>query len=312
MQRLAVIVGTFAVLVGGAIRANAQAPIPITSVDSMEFDRPESWALKYFSSTTLFTGLEMPTRTTFGEVRIGVEAGSIPALSDAQQVVGYKGTKPEDLNKAPMFARPRVTLGLPRDFSLTIAGVPPVKAFGVTPRFFAVALGRPLITGDRINIGARFAAQVGSAQGAFTCPEEVVAFFPTSSKNPYGCREESEDVAHLRYVSGEVNLWRTLGRHNLTPHVTVALVHMNNVFNVDAQTRGFLNLFHDLTELRASGNVVSLSGGVGVPIGSRLSASVDLSYTPLGVMRDLGKNLSTTVTNEGLFNVKGLITYRVR
>jgi hypothetical protein len=310
MQRLALMFCTVIMIAGSAAKAAAQ--IPVTTVEEVDFDRPESWALKYFNSTTLFTGLEMPGPARPGAIRIGFELASIPGLTAEQQMVGYKGTKPEDLNKAPMFVRPRVTFGLPANVTLTLAGVPPITAFGVTPKLFAIAAGRPLFVSDRWNVGVRASAQVGSAKGAFTCPEEVVAFPPLSADNPYGCRAESEDEAHLRYLSGELALWRTFGQHDMTPYVSVALTRMNNVFNVNAQTRGPAFEFHDMTELRAKGSVVTIGGGLSFPLGDRLGASVGLSYTPLGVMRELGTTLSTAVTNEGMFNVKGLITYRVK
>jgi hypothetical protein len=310
MQRMVVIASTFAVLIGGAIRANAQ--IVVDTVETVDFDRPESWALKYFNSTTLFTGLEMPGAVSAGELRIGAEIASIPSLTEKQQIVGYSGTKPEDLNKAPFFARPRATIGLPGNFSLTVAAVPPLKAFGITPRLFSLAIGRPLLTREKLSIGARMSMQVGNAKGAFTCPKDVLEFAPLSAGNPYGCRAESTDTAHLRHVTGELTIWRTFARRQVTPHAGIAVTHMNNVFNVNAQTRGVLFEFHDLTELRASGTVMSYTGGLGFALTDRLSAAVDLSYTPLGVMRDLGTTLSTKVTNEGMFNMKGLITYRVK
>jgi hypothetical protein len=310
MQRLVIIASTFAVLIGGAIRANAQ--IVVDTVETVDFDRPESWALKYFNSTTLFTGLEVPGPIKPRDFRIGVEFGSIPPLSEQQQIVGYSGTKPEDLNKAPLFLRPRATIGLPGNLSLTVAGVPPVRAFGVTPRLFSLAIGRPLIMRDTFNIGARAAMQVGSAKGAFTCPKDVLGFPPLSAGNPYGCRGESTDVARLRHVSGELSFWRTFARHRLTPHASIALIHMNNVFNVDAPTRGVLFEFHDLTELRASGSVMAFTGGFEFGMSDRLTAGVDFSYAPLGVMRELGTTLSTKVSNDGMFNLKGLLTYRVK
>jgi hypothetical protein len=54
--------------------------------------------------------------------------------------VGFDGTTPEDLNKAPVFFRPRVTVGLPRRLSLIIAVDPPARAFGVMPRLLALGI----------------------------------------------------------------------------------------------------------------------------------------------------------------------------
>jgi hypothetical protein len=54
-------------------------------------------------------------------------------LSAAQQRVAFNGTTPEDLNRAPVFLRPRLAIGLPHRLSIIAAVDPPIRAFGVTP-----------------------------------------------------------------------------------------------------------------------------------------------------------------------------------
>src|SRR5215475_3085583 len=75
------------------------------------FDRPEAWALKYFASTTLLSGLTPPEPAEGrrpGSITLGLELDWIPELDLGQRTVGFNGTKPEDLNKAPILARPVV------------------------------------------------------------------------------------------------------------------------------------------------------------------------------------------------------------
>src|SRR5436190_7072683 len=78
----------------------------VAPVQHLSFDAPEAWALKYFTSVTLLSGLEPPE--TFGEERrtgsfsAGVEFGWMPALSAARAQVGFSGRKQEDLNKTPI------------------------------------------------------------------------------------------------------------------------------------------------------------------------------------------------------------------
>ncbi len=298
----AIVVG--AVLACFAAPDAARAQAVVNPVDHLDFDRPESWALKYFTSPTLMTGLEMPGAIRPGATRIGVELAWIPSLTSAQQRIGFNGTKQEDLNKAPMFARPRVTVGLPGNLSLTLAGVPPVKTFGITPHLFAVGLGRPLLAGQDWFLGVRGSAQLGTAKSDFTCPPSVLAYEPGDSRNSYGCQAQSSDVATLRFVTGEVDVWHPLAAvRGLTPHATLGLTYMNSTFQVDALTFDF----HDRTKLLTSGVTASVSGGVGYALTDRIQASFDLFYTPLGVQRPPASSSSI----EGLFNVRGFIGYRV-
>ena len=47
------------------------------------FERPESWGLKYFASTTLLSGLQPPEPTEgrrIGSVTVGLELGWLPSL----------------------------------------------------------------------------------------------------------------------------------------------------------------------------------------------------------------------------------------
>jgi len=283
----------------------ARAQTVFAPVDDLEFDRPESWALKYFTSGILMTGLEMPEAPTPGSLRIGFDFAWIPSLSAAQEKVGFNGTKQEDLNKAPVFGRPRVSVALPGRFLLTVAGNPPISTFGVTPKFLGAAIAHSITEGAGWNLGWRVSGQGGTAKAAFTCPQDVLAFTPGDPGNSYGCRQTSSDTATLRFVSGELDGWRRLqGMHGLSPHFTVALTYMNNVFQVNAYTFNFI----DQTRLLASGVTVAGSGGVEYPLTDRISASVDVFYTPLTVTRPP----ATSSSLEGMFNVRGLVSYRVR
>src|SRR5436853_7928930 len=93
-----------ALLIAQAADLAAQAEV-IRPVEHLTFARPEAWAMKYFASTTLLNGLEMPDGRRPGTIIVGAEVGWLPRLTTAQQRVGFFGTSPEDLNKAPIFVR---------------------------------------------------------------------------------------------------------------------------------------------------------------------------------------------------------------
>ncbi len=294
-------------LVLAAANAGAQTAgtAVINPTDQLSFDRPESWAMKYFASAMLLTGLETPSAQDPGSVAVGLELSWLPSLTAAQRRVGFDGTKIEDLNKAPILPRPRVRIGLPHAFSLIGAGDPPIRAVGIKPKLLAVGLERPVYETPDLVVGVRGYGQIGSVQAAFTCPQAVLAFTPGSPQNTYGCQAESSDTASLRFAGGEASVaYRGDALRRLSPHAAIALNYFDMAFQVNALTFGYL----DHTRLLAHGMNVAASGGVSYPLTSRLQAAVDLFYSPLSVRR----SQAAPVQNDGLFNVRALVAYRFR
>src|SRR5437867_4740448 len=123
------LLGFVCVFLGDAIAQSAtNAP-----VQHLNFNRPEAWALKYFTSATLMSGLQPPEtlveeRRT-GSVTVGLEMGWLPALSPERARVGLSGKKQEDLNKTPIFIRLSVRVGVQWRLSLVFAGTPPFRYF---------------------------------------------------------------------------------------------------------------------------------------------------------------------------------------
>jgi hypothetical protein len=294
---------TVCLLIGLFAAAPAGAQMVMNSTDHLSFDRPESWALKYFTAATLLGGLDTPQTQKPWSVSIGLEAGLLPPLSRAQQLVGYDGTEAQDLNKAPFLPRPRVTIALPGRLSLVVAGVPPFAMFGLRAKLLAFALERPVYETPALAVGLRAYGQAGTVRGSYTCPASTLAFAPGSAGNIDGCQAASSDTASLRYVGGEASVaYRPQSR--LSPHVAIGLTYMDVGFQVGALTYGMIDHTHYLSK----GMAVSGSGGVSYRLTSRLSLSTDAFYSPLSVRRGPGAPLQ----NDGMFNVRALVTYRMR
>ena len=131
------------------------------------FERPEAWGLKYFASASLLSGLPLPQTPGewhSGSIAIGVELGWLPTLDAGQQRIGFNGTSPEDLNKAPLFARPVLRVGLPGKLTAVAAAPLPAALFGITPHLFAFGLERPLLERNRWTLGWRAVCSTGWPQ----------------------------------------------------------------------------------------------------------------------------------------------------
>jgi len=53
----------------------------IEATEELEFDEPESWAMKYYASLALLTGMGVPEAMGAGKIDLGVEGGVVPQLS---------------------------------------------------------------------------------------------------------------------------------------------------------------------------------------------------------------------------------------
>lgn len=313
MKPLSASLATALLLLAGS-NASAQStggvPVVVAPTEQLSFDRPESWALKYFTSAMLLTGLETPHTRTPGSVSLGFEIGWLPSLNDSQQRVGFDGTKIEDLNKAPILPRPRVVVGLPARLSLIVSFDPPITSFGIKPKLLAVGLERPVYESQAVAVGVRGYGQVGSVQAAFTCPSSVLAFAPGSAANSYDCLAQSSDTATLHFVGGEVSVGYAGTRlHGLSPHAAANVNYLSTAFQVNAlRADGLGNSYLDQTYLLDHGVTAAVSGGVSFPVTRRLNVAADVFYTPLSVQRAAG----LPVQNDGLFNVRALVAYRLR
>jgi hypothetical protein len=293
---------------GGTTGGGAAGTNNLNNTYHVGFDRPEAWGLKYFASTSLLSGLqppESPEGYRIGSVTVGFELGWLPTLDAGQMRIGFNGTAPEDLNKAPIFARPVVRVGLPRKFLVVAAAPPPFRVFGITPRLFAFGLERPILEREPWRLSWRGYGQVGSAKAAFTCPRSVLAFAPGSSGNPRACVGESADVASLRYAGSEFQFaYRIPSMPKLVPHVAAGGNFIDGVFQVHAPLENGL----DRTRLWTHGGTFSGTAGVSYLVTERAAFTVDAFYTPLWVQR----SPTAPRTNDGLFNVRALLSYTFR
>jgi hypothetical protein len=203
----------------------------------------------------------------------------------------------EDLNRLPVFFRPRLTIGLPAKWSLDLSWVPPVELEGVKSNLFAVGLERPVYATGPWTLGVRLYGQLGTVEGDLTCSEEDASSPPGSPGNIWGCEAPSEDELTLNYLGAAF----TGGyRYRKTDfHWGLAANYMDMEFQVDALTFGF----HDRSLLLADGWTWSLNGGASWRLGGRTSVAVELFYSPLSVVRPP----STSSENDPLLNLRTML-----
>lgn len=299
--RLIYLICLLAALPGGQTLAQTV----IRNTELLDSDRPEAWAMNYVASTTLFSGFGVPRSRAPGSIEVGGELDWVPQVTSEQRRIAFSGTSEVDLNKAPIFGRPRVTIGLPWRFGLTLSYVPPIRIFGVKPNLFAFALERPLYERNAWAIGMRMYGQIGNVEGAITCSGDVVQFSPGSPENLYGCEKKSADKLSQHSAGLELSgAYRIERLRGLTPYITVAGNYLDTQVQVKAQTFGIL----DRNRLEAETWTFSATAGVTYPLTNRLMLSVGMFYSPLWVTRPP----ATSSHNDALINVRALLTYQLR
>jgi hypothetical protein len=293
---------------GGTSNGTVAGLTPFGKNYHLGFERPESWGLKYFASSTLLSGLqipELPEGHRVGALAVGFELGWLPALDAGQTLIGFNGKAPQDLNKAPIFMRPVVRVGLPWKLTAIVAAPPPFEVFGVTPRLLAFGLERPIWQKEHWTVSWRGYGQVGSVKGAFTCPTSVLAFAPGSAGNPTSCVGQSADVASLRYAGSEVQLaYRIPGMPRLVPHVAAGGNFIDGAIQIKAPVVKGLDETREWTR----GGTFSGTAGASYLLTKRTIIVVDAFYSPLWVAR----SATAPRTNDGLFNVRAMLSYTFR
>jgi hypothetical protein len=283
-----------------APRAAAQQVIEVE--EDLDFDRPESWAMKYFASVALASVVRAPEPLLPGAVVLGFEGGYVPQLSDEQRRVGFNGTKLEDVNKTKFFGRVRGDVGLPGDFAIELGYVPPVEVNGGTPHFFSAGLARVFSPSPSWGLGLRGYGQVGVMKGDITCSADEVAGGSDPDLNPFLCEAPSDDRLEQRVFGASISL--SYGAGPWRPYVGAAVNYLDLEFKIDARYSGVV----DRTVQTTSGGSVALTGGLTYAPSTRWRVGAELFYSPLSVVRPP----STSTENDGLLNARFFITIGVR
>jgi hypothetical protein len=293
--------GAALVLILGLGRLASAQPA-VAADQALDFDRPESWAMKYFASVSLPTTTRPPRPVPAGAIDVGFEGGLVPRLSDEKRRVGFNGTKLEDVNKTRVFGRIRGRIGLPAAFSVEVGYVPPIEVNGAKPHLFSAAAGRTFGLSEAWHLDLRAHVQAGTIRGDITCSADEAAAGRDPSRNPFLCEEPSDDRLEQRIAGGEISVGRTAGRWH--PYAGVSIDYLDLEFNVNARYAGI----RDRTRQTTSGGAFSMLGGIGFAPAGQWYLSAEVFYAPLSVVRPP----DTSQRNDGLFNGRFLVSYRLR
>jgi hypothetical protein len=261
--------------------ASQAAPAQLVVEDNyaVATDSPEAWAMRYFAGTTLMTSFGETARLAPWKWNVALEAGSIPSLSDAQQQVGFGGSKQEDLNKSPVVGRLRIALGLPEGWVAELGYTPPLEIDGSRARnLVAMAIGKRLYQQDEFSFSMRALGQVGKVTGDITCPARL-AGVTDPVQNPYGCSSPSNDTFTTNYWGIDATAGWDAG--NWKWYASAGIVRANLEVQVDAQ----LFTSTDRSRVASDSNLAWLTVGARYDFDPQWSVAAEVLYVPLEVSR---------------------------
>ncbi|MEO8197758.1 MAG: hypothetical protein ABI689_13665 [Thermoanaerobaculia bacterium] len=272
--------------------------------EELDATRTEAWAMRWFAALATPTMFGAAAATEPWSFDLALEGGSIPSLSAEDRRVGFNGTKVEDLNRAPLFGRPVVRLGLPADFTLSAGWVPPIDFDGVTPNLLSFGLARPLWTGARGRLGAQLFYLDGKIEGDISCPQREVDAGDDPVRNPFGCEAASNDTMSITSWGVELGYaWQA------TPTVDLFVTGLWQQLDSEFQVRATYDGFVDRNRLVYDGDDYAWTAGAGWQASEKLRLAGELFYSPLDVVRDpAGQGPSQ---NDALFNFRLMGTYKL-
>ncbi len=271
----------------------------------LDFDDPEAWAMKFFTSMGLLSSVGAIETLEPGAVELGFEVMQIPHLDREQRTVGFGGFKEEDLNRSPASGRLRLRVGLPHRFALTLGWVPPAEVDGLETNLLSLAIEKVLLEKAPWALGLRAYGQTGNTKGDLTCKAGGdERFAPGSPENLFGCRAPSADEVTMEYFGVElVATYQLPGNRAPNLHFGVAANQLDMEFQVDALTFDL----RDRSLLRADGDTVSFSAGATWSLKRSTRLGFEVFYSPLEVQRR-GQERE----NDDLLHVRGALRFRIR
>ena len=252
------------------------------SSEEVSFSSPEGWGMSYMSAASLNLSDSFPASLDLGELVITGEISTIPKLNREQQKIGFGGLKYEDLNKSPLFGRGKLKIGFYWDSVLELSYTPPLEIKGAKPNnLWGIALAKPIISNDSMNLGIRYYRLSGNAVADVTCSKNTVNQPLYTAGNPSGCISVSKDRIDLGHQGFEILLTRNHINEKFKPYISLASTKIDSSVKIDAQ----LELSREIAFVQTSGTINTLSFGLNYKISDNWQFNLGTSYTPLDVNR---------------------------
>lgn len=172
-----------------ACLAQIVAPVAAHAQCRPPNDSNEAKLLAFHSVPLAFTSDFASLRMTPGTLRLSAEGALVPRASTALQRTSYRYSgKAENTGLAPVFGRPRLSLGLPGGVGIEDSYLPAVTIADATPNLASAAIWVTRSVSDVLALTLRAHGTAGTVLGPITCPtrslQQSDASQPCYGKSP--------------------------------------------------------------------------------------------------------------------------------
>jgi hypothetical protein len=170
VSRAAVVAAVLVCFTAGRLTAECRVPK----------NSNEAKLLAFYSMPIAFSPANAPDLSPPWTLRIGAEGGLVPEPDSAIRQSGICFTKKtENTGLSSVFGRPRLTLKLPKGFSLEGSYLPPINFGEAEPNLGSAALSwtqriRMAPTGNATEVMLRAHGTFGEVRGPITCPRDAL------------------------------------------------------------------------------------------------------------------------------------------
>lgn len=244
----------------------------------------EAKLLAFYEAPIAFSMPGPPTALRPGGIVLMGEVVPVPRPSPAisHDEYCYVG-KTESTRLAPVFARPRLLVGLPWGLVAEASWVPPVTVFDATPNLASVALTRlvALRSGaarSSVVLALRAHGTVGSVRGPITCPESALQL--ADSTAPCWGSVRSSDTFRPVMAGGEGAVGITSPGGRWAFYAGAGVTWLRPRFQV-----GFTNAdgVRDATRVEVNLTRATVFGGASVRLVPRLDVAAQVYAVPADV-----------------------------
>jgi len=191
----------------------------------------EARLLAFYEAPIVFSMSSAAEPLGAGAVHIGAEMIPVPAPAAALQHPNYCYANTTNNTKlAPLFGRPRLTIGLPAGFAAEVSYLPNVTVSAARANLISVALTHieslPFLR-DGLSLAIRVDGTAGRVRGAITCPrrnlqtsdENIPCFGTQPSRDMFDPNSFGLEAAiATRAARGRVAVYAGGGARSLRPH----------------------------------------------------------------------------------------------
>ncbi len=246
----------------------------------------EGRLLVFYAVPLALTAATVSPELVPGAVRLGFEAGPVPKpRRELQQTGECFFAKSENTSLSPVFARPRISVGLPGSLLLEASYLPPLKIADARANLGSVAISHSrnlsrLVRPTAVFITVRANATVGTVQGPITCPRRALQ--TTNPAAPcYGTKPSNDKFEPRMYGGDAIVALQPSGSH-LTLYGGIGAQKIYPTFEVGF-TDGSGKVDRTRVELLRSPTRMSLTTGVSVPFRSIFDFGAQLYSVPQDV-----------------------------